>query len=84
MDQAGITNVSGAVFFLLTSVTFNNVASVIFVSICGGFLNWFRIEVSKMMILKGHCHEHNFKNSTAQKHVYTIGKKITLFKCQYI
>ncbi|KAL9966625.1 hypothetical protein ACROYT_G024728 [Oculina patagonica] len=30
INQAGITNVSGAVFFLLTSVTFNNIASVIF------------------------------------------------------
>ena len=30
--------------------------------------------------LKGHCHEHNFKNSTAQKHVYTIGNLLTVVK----
>lgn len=30
VDQAGIQNISGAIFFLITSVTFNNVASVIF------------------------------------------------------
>ena len=27
--------------------------------------------------LKGHCHEHNFKNSTAQKHCYMIGNLLT-------
>ena len=30
--------------------------------------------------LKGHCHEHSFKNSTAQKHVYTIGNLVTVVK----
>ena len=30
--------------------------------------------------LQGHCHEHNFKNSTAQKHVYTIGNLLTVVK----
>ena len=30
--------------------------------------------------LKGHCHEHSFKNSTAQKHVYTIGNLLTVVK----
>ena len=30
--------------------------------------------------LKGHCLEHNFKNSTAQKHVYTIGNLLTVAK----
>ena len=30
--------------------------------------------------LKGHCHEHNLKNSTAQKHVYTIGNLLTVVK----
>ena len=30
--------------------------------------------------LKGHGHEHNFKNSTAQKHVYTIGNLLTVVK----
>ena len=29
---------------------------------------------------KGHCHEHNFKNSTAQKHVYTIGNLLAVVK----
>ena len=24
----------------------------------------------KNSVLKGHCHEHNFKNSTAQKHLH--------------
>ena len=33
-----------------------------------------------LSILKGHCHEHNFKNSTAQKHVYTIGNLLTVAK----
>ena len=28
--------------------------------------------------LKGHCHEHNFKNSTALKHVYIIGNLLTV------
>ena len=32
------------------------------------------------LVLKGHCHEHNFKNSTAQKHVYTIGNLLTVLK----
>ena len=31
-------------------------------------------------VLKGHCHEHNLKNPTAQKHVYTIGKLLTVVK----
>ena len=30
--------------------------------------------------LKGHCHEHNFKNSTAQKHVYTIRNLLTVVR----
>ena len=30
--------------------------------------------------LKGHCHEHNFKNSAAQKHVYTTGNLLTVVK----
>ena len=30
--------------------------------------------------LKGHCHEQNFKNSTAKKHVYTIGNLLTVVK----
>ena len=30
--------------------------------------------------LKGHCHKHNFKNSTAQKHVYTTGNILTVVK----
>jgi len=30
INQAGINNVSGAIFFLLTSITFNNISSVIF------------------------------------------------------
>ena len=32
INQAGISNLSGAIFFLLTSITFNNISSVIFVS----------------------------------------------------
>ena len=32
------------------------------------------------VMLKGHCHEYNFKNSTAQKHVYTIGNLLTEVK----
>ena len=31
-------------------------------------------------LLKGHCHEHNLKNSTAQKHIYTIGNLLTVVK----
>ena len=30
--------------------------------------------------LKGHCHEHNFQNSTAPKHVYTIGNLLTVVR----
>ena len=32
------------------------------------------------VVLKGHCHEHNFKNSTAQKRVYTTGNLLTVVK----
>ena len=35
--QAGIINVSGAIFFFLTSVSFNNIGSVVFVSVCNSF-----------------------------------------------
>lgn len=45
INQSGITNVSGAIFFLLTSVTFNNVASVIFVSIREYHMLGFQIEI---------------------------------------
>ena len=31
-------------------------------------------------VLKGHCHEYNFKNSTAQKHVYAFGNLLTVVK----
>ena len=31
-------------------------------------------------VLKGHCHERKFKNSTAQKHVYTIENLLTVVK----
>ena len=31
-------------------------------------------------ILKGHCHEHNFKNSTARNHLYSIGNLLTVIK----
>ena len=31
-------------------------------------------------MLKGHCHKHNFKNSAAQKHVYTTGNLLTVVK----
>ena len=30
--------------------------------------------------LKGHCHQHIFKNSTAQKYVYIIGNLLTVVK----
>ena len=30
--------------------------------------------------LKGHCHDHNFKNSTVQKLVYTIANLLTVVK----
>lgn len=33
IDQAGVTNIAGVIFFLMTSITFNNISSVIFVSI---------------------------------------------------
>ena len=33
--------------------------------------------------LKGHCHEQNFKNSTAQKHVHTVGNILTVVKFSY-
>ena len=37
INQAGIINVSGAIFFFLTSISFNNIGSVIFVSVCNSF-----------------------------------------------
>ena len=33
-----------------------------------------------VFMLKGHCHEHNFKNATAPKHVDTIGNLLTVVK----
>ena len=39
-----------------------------------------RVGRSEIRVLKGHCHEYNFKNSTAQKHVYTIGNLLTEVK----
>ena len=33
--------------------------------------------------LKRHCHEHTLKNSTAQKHVYTVENLLTVVKFSY-
>ena len=38
------------------------------------------VRIIGVSVLKGHCHEHNFKNSTAQKHVYTFGNLLTVVK----
>ena len=37
----------------------------------------------KKMFLKGHCHEHTLKNSTTQKHVYTVENLLTVVKFSY-
>ena len=33
INQAGVTNISGAFFFFLGSITFDNIGSVVFVSV---------------------------------------------------
>ena len=48
ISQAGILNVSGAIFFLLTSVTFNNISSVIFVS---NNADRFKIKIGVMIVI---------------------------------
>ena len=48
ISQAGILNVSGAIFFLLTSVTFNNISSVIFVS---NNANRFKIKIVVKIVI---------------------------------
>ena len=39
-----------------------------------------KLLANKKKSLKGHCHKHNFKNSTAQKHVHTTGNLLTAAK----
>ena len=42
------------------------------------------VDLQHHVSLKGHCHEHNFKNSAAQKYVYTIGNLLIVVKFSFL
>ena len=44
INQAGITNISGAFFFFLGSITFDNIGSVVFVSVFESLLVVFNFQ----------------------------------------